>query len=167
MGSRRKYWTVVRTKFDEESTALRNVREQGFEGYLPRYRDRVRGGVRKVLPLFPGYMFVQIKRNQDWSPIRSTRGVHSMMFSGQAPARVLDEDIERIRGCEDELGYVVIPENEPPQFLPGEIVMAFGGMFVNKLGTYVGLGANRHRGQVIFELLGRAVRTDVSLYDLA
>ena len=105
---RRKFWTVLRTKFDEERSALKNINSQEFIGYLPQYRARVdRAGCRKVLPLFPGYLFVQIRCEQDWSPLRHTRGVHSLFYSVEgAPAHVRNEDVKRFQDMEDERGYV-------------------------------------------------------------
>lgn len=168
MGSKRKFfWSVVRTKFGEEITALKNIRAQQFEPYHPRYRDRLRNGVREIKPLFPGYMFVRIGRDQAWDPLRSTRGVHSLFYSGDAPAPVLDSDVRAIRAREDRDGYVVLEENEPPMFKVGDVVLSFGGLFQNHIGSFAGSGSRRSSGRVIFEMLGRAKEFEVSLYDLA
>lgn len=168
-GSRKSsQWIVVRTKFDEETTALRNIKSQSFEAYLPRYRARVnKHGERKVLPLFPGYLFVKLPRGADWTPLRNTRGVHSLMYSGAAPARVPNADIKRFKSMEDDRGYVVIPEEEPPQFKIGDIVVAFTGMCAGHIGTYAGKGSAPSRGNVIFAMMSKAVKLEVSLYDLA
>lgn len=166
---RKKYWTVIRTKFDEECSALKNITAQEFEGYLPRYRARVDAkGVRKVLPLFPGYLFVLIRRDQDWSPLRFTRGVHSLFYTVEGPpARVDPEDVTRFRSMEDEWGYVVIPDQEPPAFSIGDTVIAFNGMCAGHMGSFAGRGSTPSRGSVIFEMMSKAVKLEVSLYDLA
>lgn len=165
----KKFWTVIRTKFDEEMCALRNVNAQEFIGYLPRYRARVnRKGERLVLPLFPGYLFVQLRHDQDWSPLRNTRGVHSLMYStAGAPARVPSADVRRFKSMEDDRGYVVIPEEEPPEFSIGDIVVAFGGMCAGHIGVYAGQGSAPSKGNVVFEMMSKAIKLEVSRYDLA
>ena len=166
---RKKFWTVIRTKFDEEKSALKNITSQEFKGYLPRYRARVDAkGVRKVLPLFPGYLFVQIHRDQDWSPLRHTRGVHSLFYSVEgAPAHIRNEDVKRFQDMEDERGYVVLVDEEPPVFSIGDCVIAFGGMCAGHMGSFAGRGSTPSRGNVIFEMMSNAVKLEVSLYDLA
>lgn len=162
----KKYWTVAVTKFDEERSALKNLRSQEFVAYLPRYRDRVKNGVRHVRVLFPGYIFVHLHRDDDWTPIRSTRGIRSLMYANGAPARVLSADIARIRAMEvDE--FVVLPENEPPSFSVGDTVIAFAGMCAGHMGSFVGRGSSPSRGQVMFEMMRREVKLEVSLFDLA
>lgn len=49
-------------------------------------------------PLFPGYLFIRLDRvNDNWHPIRSTRGVNGIVRFNHDPLPVQDEIIEHIR----------------------------------------------------------------------
>ena len=79
-------WFVVQTQVNAEAKAARNLLQQGFEIYLPRYLKR-RSHARKVdkvaAPLFPRYLFVQVDMaTQRWRSIQSTFGVASLVFNG-------------------------------------------------------------------------------------
>ena len=58
-------------------------------------------------------------------------------------------------------------DEEPPSFVIGDVVVAFGGMCRGHIGSFVGMGSTPSRGQVVFEMMSRAVKLEVSLYDLA
>jgi len=84
-------WYVIQTKPREDQRALDNLQAQNFEAFQPRCAvTRRRAGKRKEVlePLFPGYVFVALDRlEQDWGPIRSTRGVARLVrFGDEVPA---------------------------------------------------------------------------------
>ena len=85
-------WFVVQTQVNAEAKAARNLLQQGFDIYLPRYLKR-RSHARKIeriaAPLFPRYMFVRIDiAAQRWRSIQSTFGVSHLLFNGDEPAAV-------------------------------------------------------------------------------
>jgi transcriptional antiterminator RfaH len=72
-------WSVAQAHPHAEAKASLHLRRQGFEIYLPRYRES-RRHVRRVetfaAPLFPGYVFVAIDMaTQRWLSIQPTIGV--------------------------------------------------------------------------------------------
>jgi transcriptional antiterminator RfaH len=84
-------WYVIQTKPREDQRALDNLRAQSFEAFQPRCTvTRKRAGQRREVlePLFPGYVFVALDRlEQDWGPIRSTRGVARLVrFGDEIPS---------------------------------------------------------------------------------
>jgi transcriptional antiterminator RfaH len=85
-------WYVVYTKPRQESRALENLCNQGFDCFLPTLvAERLRAGHRvEVLEaLFPRYLFVYLKAgSSNWSAIRSTRGVARLVEFGGTAARV-------------------------------------------------------------------------------
>jgi transcriptional antiterminator RfaH len=85
-------WYVVYTKPRQETRALENLCNQGFDCFLPTFiAERLRAGHRvEVLEaLFPRYLFVYLKAgSSNWSAIRSTRGVARLVEFGGAAARV-------------------------------------------------------------------------------
>lgn len=99
-------WYVVLTKPKQEERAEEHLAAQGSEVFLPRIElDKVRKGkrVNVIEPLFPGYLFVNIKGCEHLiASIRSTRGVRQLLRFGVEPLEVkaaLINDL-RQRSCE-------------------------------------------------------------------
>mgnify|MGYP000091062149 CR=1 FL=1 len=87
-----KAWYLVYSKPQQETVALRNLEQQDYHAYLPclTEKKRVRGVYKSVTgPMFPRYLFIELDSQFDnWSPIRSTRGVSGLVRFGQQAARV-------------------------------------------------------------------------------
>jgi hypothetical protein len=66
-------------------------------------RDRVLPTLthRVEVPLFSRYVFVNIRTDQRWGPVRSTPGVHQLLLTGEVrPQRVGADVIEALRAGE-------------------------------------------------------------------
>lgn len=168
MKQRRNWWTVLSTKSLSGAEASRRIIQQGFELYLPLYREPPRKRVRRVAPLFPGYLFVRVGRD-NWKPLASTRDVRKIFMCGDLPASIADAEIEQLRSLENSHGFIEPDFAQPPGFVAGESVQATSGFFRDKFGKYVGLvdqsGARRVR--VMFEMLGSQYVHEISAFDLA
>jgi transcriptional antiterminator RfaH len=94
-------WYLIHCKPREERRALENLERQHFECFFPvRSRERRREGklYKATDPLFPGYLFIHLNRLQDnWYPIRSTRGVNGIVRFSEYPLPVRDDLIEGIK----------------------------------------------------------------------
>jgi transcriptional antiterminator RfaH len=94
-------WYLVHCKPRQDKRASENLERQGFHCYSPARRvEKLRYGRKQVLaePLFPGYLFIRLDRvNDNWHPIRSTRGVNGIVRFNGDPLPVQDEVIEQIR----------------------------------------------------------------------
>ena len=114
------HWYLIHTKPKQESCALLNLQQQGYECYLPLLSsEKIRRGALTLVeePLFPRYLFIRLDSGQSaksWSPIRSTRGVSRLVSFGQQPAQVDDALIQALQRHDE-------PEPEP-LFKPGETV---------------------------------------------
>lgn len=82
-------WTLVYTKYQQESIAKYNLERQGFVVYFPMVTKRVshaRSVALDIRPLFPRYLFVKIATETAcWRPILSTTGVQELIRSGDKP----------------------------------------------------------------------------------
>lgn len=89
------------TKARQEHKAVTNLKDQGFNAYLPSIprRDPF-GAALGVEPLFPGYCFCGARTEQSISPLHSTPGVMSVVRFGQQIAYIDDLTIDRIRKVE-------------------------------------------------------------------
>jgi transcriptional antiterminator RfaH len=121
-------WYLIQCKARQDERALENLQRQGFECYRPVYEsERIRRGRKNPTSaaLFPGYLFIRLDRiNDNWSPIRSTRGVIQVVRFNEFPLPVADGIVEQIRRrIEDK------PIREP-YFKSGErVVLTFDGSF--------------------------------------
>ena len=91
-------WHLIYTKPRQEEIAFRNLINQNYESYLPFItKEKVLQG-KKILikePMFTRYLFVRLSDNgfQNWSPIRSTKGVSHLVNFGVHLAALDDEVI--------------------------------------------------------------------------
>jgi len=83
-------WYVAYTAPRREACASEQLARQGYRVYLPLY-----GGLE---PLFPRYLFFRpAHASQSIAPVRSTRGVQSIVRFGALYASVSPELIQAIR----------------------------------------------------------------------
>ncbi len=152
-------WYVIETHAHAEDRAAINLRRQGFDIYLPRYRKR-RSHARRIemvaAPVFPRYIFVAIDvAAQQWRVIQSTFGVKNLVSNGGVPASIQDEIIDSLKGREDGQGLIDLETR--PRFAHGDEVRILEGAFGACLGLFEGL-ADNDRVAVLLDILGRKVR---------
>jgi transcription antitermination factor NusG len=99
------YWYALRTKPRKEDVVWRQARDQGFEVFYPRLRVQpVNPRSRKVVPYFPGYLFVKADLEEvgrsvfQWMP----HSVGLVSFGGE-PAAVPENLIHAIRQRVEEI----------------------------------------------------------------
>lgn len=153
-------WYVVYTQAQKEMLATLNLRNQGFEVYLPRYRRR-RSHARRVdtvvKPLFPRYLFIRMDPSQQpWRSINGTFGISHILSEGNTPTPIDQAVIGQIRGREID-GTVVMP---PPELKKGQKVCVTEGAFEGIEGIFECHDDNL-RAVLLLELMGRVVRTRV------
>ncbi|MGE8186330.1 transcription/translation regulatory transformer protein RfaH [Pseudomonas sp. NPDC086278] len=105
LSSERSNWYLLQCKPRQDERAHLNLIQQNYQIFHPQLSsDRViRGRRQRVLEsLFPGYLFIQLSRQDNWAPIRSTRGVSRIVEFNHGPATVAEHVIEHLRArcCE-------------------------------------------------------------------
>jgi transcriptional antiterminator RfaH len=94
-------WYLIQCKPRQDSRAEENLTRQAFKCYRPAHHvERIQRGRRgtSLESLFPGYLFIQLDQlNDNWHPIRSTRGVNQLVTFGKQPVAVADELIEQLK----------------------------------------------------------------------
>jgi transcriptional antiterminator RfaH len=153
-------WCVVNTLPHQEARAKVNLTRQGYQTWLPTFRKSRRHARRietVVVPLFPGYLFVELDpTRQIWSPINGTAGVR--LSENMRPARVPDRFMESLRQKSNEQGIVALADSG---LRPGHKVRLVGGPFVDCIGTLLRLDA-KGRVALLLSILGQEVRAKVS-----
>ncbi len=123
-------WYLVYSKPQQEMVALRNLEQQDYHAYLPTLSEKKRvRGIHKTVsgPMFPRYLFIELDTQFDnWSPIRSTRGVSGLVRFGQQAARVPTDFILGLQRNAERLSEWVI---QAARFNQGDTVMLMDGPF--------------------------------------
>lgn len=87
-----KRWYLIQCKPRQDMRALEHLERQGYQCLLPRHIvERLQKGKLLQLSesLFPGYLFIHLDRVDDnWLPIRSTRGVNQIVSFGGRPTPI-------------------------------------------------------------------------------
>ena len=93
-------WYLLQCKPRQDARAEENLLRQDYPCFRPRLvREKLSGGrVRQVEEsLFPGYLFVQLDSQGNWSSLRSTRGVSRLVGFNGDPLPVPEPLIEQLR----------------------------------------------------------------------
>ena len=86
-------WYLIKTKSRQESVAIKNLENQEYSTYCPTVKIKNNNVV-----LFPGYIFIYLdKKRENWSPIRSTKGVVNFVRFGLNFAQVPNNVIEFLK----------------------------------------------------------------------
>lgn len=159
-GYSKKAWYLIYTKPRQEHIAKENLARQGFSVYLPLVRQLRRRAGRRIgfiEPLFPRYMFIRLDTTTDnWSPIRSTFGVSTLVHFGFRPATVPDDLVALLSARENPEG--LHETGRAPQ--PGDRVRIEDGPMAGYEGLFLAT-SGRERVLVLLEIMGKEARVQV------
>jgi transcriptional antiterminator RfaH len=119
-----KNWYLIKTKSGQEHIAINNLENQEYSSYCPTVTIK-----NKRIVLFPGYLFVYLdKERENWSPIRSTKGVINFVRFGLDYAQVPDTVIKFLKANE-----LINKEklNNLNRFKSGDKIQITDGVFKN------------------------------------
>ncbi len=156
-------WYAVVSKPRQEQIALDNLQRQGFTCFLPMaenpYQRRSKKQQQIIEPLFPRYLFLNaIATSQNLAPVRSTRGVISMVRFGIELAVIPDSIIRAIKNrMEPDTGLIKI---KPVQIKAGDKVKIFDGPLAGINGIVTERNSE-NRALILMELLGRPTKVEV------
>ena len=157
--------SVVHTKPREENRAVRGLKEQDYEVFLPLCRTRRRVEPR---PLFPRYLFVWLRDDRPWRPILSTPGVSQLLLgTDDRPGEVPDEVIEEIRlKMAKDGGAILVRDTRqfPTPFQKGQKIRVIGGAYLGLEGLF--LGRSKDRIVALLNIFGRQVKATVKEEDV-
>jgi transcriptional antiterminator RfaH len=150
-------WYVARTLAQRELQASKQLVNQGFRVFVPRYWKN-RRHARKVetvsLALFPRYIFVILDRTKDrWRSINGTIGVDRLLTYGGEPEPVPPGVVETLITAADPEGNVQFHFN----LKEGQAIKVIAGPFADLVGQLERLDDNG-RVRVLLELMGGSVR---------
>jgi len=159
-------WYVIYSKPREEYRAKENLENQGYEVFLPtcQIEKLINSKVSLITePLFPRYLFIKLDQiNSNWFPIRSTKGVSSLLRFGKEsnPIHVPDQIISNLRTFLNSQSVIdKLFEQNAPIFICDGIFKGLVGIFQKINYSMTG----EQRALVLIELLGKLQQFSISL----
>jgi transcriptional antiterminator RfaH len=161
-----KQWHLVYCKPRQEHRAQSHLDDQRYTTYLPRLVEtrRHRGKLTQVIrPLFPRYLFIQLDNLTDnWGPIRSTLGVHSLVTFRQTPALVPDQVIQFLKDREDENG---LHHLRRPALEPGSRIRILEGPMKGHEAIFLAR-SGKDRVLILLKFLGHTTRAEIGVKEI-
>jgi transcriptional antiterminator NusG len=157
-------WFALYTTSRHEKRVARHLRERQIEFYLPLYRlDRKwRDGSRVTLelPLFPGYLFIHIRRNDRVRVLEVPGALAVVSGTGGEPSALPDATIEALRE-----GLELRPAQPHPFMTAGQRVRIRSGALAGFEGIVV---RNKSSFRVVLTLehIMQSYAVEVDLGDL-
>ena len=154
-------WFLAQLKPNCAQIADRNLKQQGFQTFLPMEestQNRKGRFVSTLRPMFPGYVFVSFDvAGGLWRKIQSTHGITRLVSFGKEPAMVpLDIVSQLMLRCDSD-GKLL-----PPKLLtPGDRVRMTTGPFADFVATIESISPDR-RVWVLMEIMGGQTRVAVT-----
>lgn len=164
ISSERDHWYLLQCKPHQDERAHLNLLQQNFFIFHPRLVSErmIRGKLHSVREsLFPGYLFIRLGSNDNWAPVRSTRGVSRIVEFNHGPVAVPEDVIEHLRArCAEPAEP---PCDEPLK--PGEHLHIVRGPLSTLEGVFISpLGSERV--MILLQFLNRTRAVCVPLVDL-
>ena len=159
-------WAVAMTQPNAERRALGHLERQGYEVYLPRFKESAIVEGRRVARhgvLFSRYLFVSVADR--WHSILGTIGVTSLIRNGERPAYVPDEFIAGLRARAGVDGVIDLSKPEHQRKIGDEVSVVAGPVYGFK-GIYAGQSSTE-RVYVLLNLLGRQSKVELDQAQVA
>ena len=140
-------WYLLKTKPKQEKIAIANLKNQNYHVYCPSAIIK-----KKNVVLFPGYLFIRLdKKESNWSPISSTKGVLNFVKFGLNFAKIPDGVIEFIKSNENLTSEKM---QNLEKFKPGERVQITDGVFKDCTAIFKSFKSDE-RVIILLNLMGR------------
>jgi len=162
-------WFCIQTHPSAELEAEWHLRNQGFAAYCPQFLTTRANRQKRIVPLFPSYLFAQVTEAcPSWGPMRSTRGVSTVIVQpgtlrpAEVPHQVM---ISLWRQCQPN-GVIYPQANATAHDVPlvGRSVTITAGPFA----SFTGVCSHDARGRVsiLLSVLGREAPVSVPRSDV-
>lgn len=162
-----KKWYVIKTKSKQETKAIKNLINQGFETFCPflpeisKYK-KVISRINK--PLFPSYIFTFFDiYNENWIKINNTYGVQYLLGNADVkPTSISSSFIDNLKSvCNEESCvndyFFNFKENDKVKFI--------NGPFINEIAEIITLDS-KSRVLVLLNFFNNKIKVNVDRTNL-
>jgi transcription termination/antitermination protein NusG len=142
-------WFAVYVRSRHEARVAKHFKDREIEFFLPLYKEERRWSDRKVeieFPLFPGYLFVRMRRTLEtlWRVVE-VPGVITIVGRGQSPEALEDTEIEQLKTAMSKG-----KDPRPHAFIKaGERVMITDGPLAGSSGIWL---REKNKNRVVLQL---------------
>jgi transcriptional antiterminator RfaH len=153
-------WYVVYTKPHQEETAQLHLQRKGLATFFPRLRlPYGRRNRRHIVPLFPNYVFVQLRIPDDYTVVHWSPGVNHVVGCDGIPTPLDGAVVEFLRQRSTLEG--ILPARV--SLTVGLGVRIVAGPFQGLVGIIENPPDTKGRVKILMQLLSRQVRVEVSV----
>lgn len=156
-------WFAVQTVPRHEKAVAKHCELREIESFLPLYGEtnRWKNGCKVNIerPLFPGYLFIHIAREQRVRAL-SIPGIVSLVGAGRIPTALADFEIESLRS-----GLYLRNFEPHPYLVVGTKVRIKAGALTGMSGVLV-RKKNKYRVVLALDLIMRSVAVEVDIDEL-
>jgi transcriptional antiterminator RfaH len=158
-------WHLVYTKAKKEAEAEHHLSNQDFHVYLPRHcvGARRKGQYTDIIqPLFPRYLFIELNEGTDnYAPIRSTRGVASLVRFGMEAAIVPPALVSYLQDNEER---AMAPKRLNP-FKSGDKIQVVDGPFAGYDAIYQ-CDRGEERALILLNIMNKFSKITLPVHNL-
>ena len=155
-------WFLVYTKAREEKRAKKNLENQGFKTFVPMiaYEKISQPKSISLEPMFPRYLFVAIKAEVDnWTYIKSTRGVSHLIVFGDKPAEVPNFVVALLKTRVDD-NDIFKQRVIRQEFQKGDKLVINKGILKGKEATFLSK-TGKERVKVLLNVMNELIVTEI------
>jgi transcriptional antiterminator RfaH len=147
-------WYVVYSKPHKEEQAQFYLRLKGLDVFFPRLDlVRVSEKSKKIIPLFPNYLFVRIHLPTEFHYVSWSPGVKRVVSFGDKPIPLDTRIVSFLKEQADSDGVI----KARSQLRPGQEVEIRGGPFDGLIGIIQAPPDDKGRVKILLKLLSRQV----------
>ena len=159
--SDKKEWFVVYSKHHREEFAQFHLRLKGLETFFPRLMlPQFSYKSKRIVPLFPNYLFVHVNLSKEYDQVRWSPGVKSFVNFGSSPVPLHDEIAENLIRQANRDG--VIPAQSDLKI--GQEVQIRGGPFDGVIGVIQTTPDAKGRVRLLMKLLSRRIPVEIPVH---
>ncbi len=145
-------WFVVQTNPREDDIAIRFLKNSGISVYQPlmeRYVFHARKKTLKLHPLFPSYLFINVKPVEEvFHKVRWCRGVRRLLIDNYTPIPIEEDFIRALKSAEDD-GVV----RRPMDYKHGDVIRVKSGPMKDVYGIFDMWESDEGRVKILVELV--------------
>ncbi|MCY1281425.1 Transcription antitermination protein RfaH [compost metagenome] len=154
-------WYLVQCKARQDERAQEHLLRQGFDCFCPTLSvECLKGGRLRQLtqPMFPGYLFVHFRAQDNWTALRSTRGVTRVVSFSGSPSRVPDSIVEHLK-------LRCAREDHCAAFNPGDKVQVRVGPYAEMDAIFLAMDGEQ-RVMLLLNILNRQQQVSIPISHL-
>ena len=160
-------WFLIYTKAKEEHRAKTNLENQGFQIFLPMLSFAKMNQSKSITleAMFPRYLFIKINLERDnWTCIKSTRGVNHLVVFGQIFAEIPNQVIEHLKSGADEQ-HIFRQAIIRQEFQKGDKLVIEKGVFKDKEATFLSK-KSKERVRILLRFVNHLITAEIPASDV-